>query len=128
MRVATFGVIIAFLIASTHIVVDHGGGPRDFVLIPHMTTLAVHADDLERELPSSQAPSHHDTGVHTHVEWYTTASVSDSPYQPINSVMVASEGCLTTEVFVASPRFRVIAFMPPPPCVPLYLRCCALLS
>ena len=35
MRVLNFGVIIAFLLASTHMVVDHGGGPRDFVLIPH---------------------------------------------------------------------------------------------
>jgi hypothetical protein len=39
MRILHFGLIVAFLMASTHMVVDHGGGPKDVVLIPHVSTL-----------------------------------------------------------------------------------------
>src|SRR5215217_4614785 len=71
MRLLNFGVIIAFLLASTHMVVDHGGGPRNFGLIPHGDALPLHADD-HHELSDSPASSHHDSDTHTYIEWYTT--------------------------------------------------------
>jgi hypothetical protein len=86
MRLLNFGVIIAFLLASTHMVVDHGGGPRNFVLIPHGDALPLHADDHHHELSDSPASSHHDSDTHTHIEWYTTAAKSTITYQPIRVI------------------------------------------
>jgi hypothetical protein len=50
-------------------VVDHGGGPRDVVLISHVSTLPFHADNHDHEPSDSHAPSDHDADTHTHVEW-----------------------------------------------------------
>jgi hypothetical protein len=47
MRLLNFALIIAFLLTSTHMVVDHGGEPRGFVLLPHGNALPLHADDLD---------------------------------------------------------------------------------
>lgn len=127
MRVLNLGVIIAFLIASTHMVVDHGGAPRDFALIPHVGTLLFYADDHDHEPSSSPTPCHHDADTHTHVKWYTTTTGSVIPYQPISSAIVASYVWLTEEISVAPPRFRVKASTHPPPRAPLYLRCCSCL-
>src|SRR6266545_4903553 len=88
MRLLNFGVIIAFLLASTHMVVDHGGGPRNFVLIPHGDALPLHADDHDHEPSDSPASSHHDSDTHTHIEWYTTAAKSTITYQPIVSAII----------------------------------------
>jgi len=135
MHVLTFGLIIAFLLASTHTVVDHGGGPRNFVLIPHGNALPFHTDDHDHEpedrnhAPSdSPASSHHDTDPHTHLEWYTTAAQSNILCQPIASAIIDSSAWLTEALSVASLRICVDTFTHPPPRTPLYPRCCALLS
>ena len=135
MRVLNFGVIIAFLLASTHMVVDHGGGPRGFVLIPHGHALPFHADDHEHEpdhhnhAPSDlPASSHHDSDAHTHVEWYTTAAKPNVSYPLIISAIIGSYARLTEALSLAPPRVRVNAFTHPPPRVPLYIRCCSFLT
>jgi hypothetical protein len=128
MRFLNFGVIIAFLLASTHMVVDHGGGPRDFVFIPHVNTLPFHVDDHDRESSGSHAPAQHDADTHTHFEWCTIAAGSDVPFQPLVSVIGDSYAWLTEQPFVAPPRFHITAFTHPPPHTSLYLRCCAFLA
>jgi hypothetical protein len=114
MRLLNFGVIIAFLLASTHMVVDHGGGPRNFGLIPPGDALPLHADDHHHEPSDSPASSHHDSDTHTHIEWYTTAAKSTITYQPIVSAIIDSSAWLTEVLFIAPPRFRVKAFTRPP--------------
>ena len=128
MRLLNFGVIIAFLLASTHMVVDHGGGPRNFVLIPHVDAPLLHADDHHHEPSDSPASSHHDSDTHTHIEWYTTAAKSTITYQPIVCAIIDNSAWLTEALFIAPPHFRVKSFTHPPPRIPLYLRCCSLLS
>jgi hypothetical protein len=135
MRLLNFGVIIAFLLASTHMVVDHGGGPRGFVLIPHGTALPFHTDEHEHEPDShnhaasdSPASSHHDADNHTHLEWYTTAAKSTVSYLPLVSLIITSDAWLTEALTLPSLRVRVNTFTHPPPRAPLYLRHCALLS
>jgi hypothetical protein len=127
MRVLNVGVIIAFLVASTHMVVDHGGGPRDFVLISHVSPLSFHADDHDHESSDSHAPRHHDADTHTHVEWYTPAAGSGVPSQPIIAVLSASDAWLTAPLSLVPPRMYVNASHHPPSRVPLYSRCCAFL-
>jgi hypothetical protein len=114
MRLLNFGVIIAFLLASTHMVVNHGGGPRNFVLIPHGDALPLHADDHHHEPSDSPASSHHDSDTHTHIEWYTTAAKSTITYQLIVSAIIDSSAWQTEVLFIAPPRFRVKAFTHPP--------------
>jgi hypothetical protein len=128
MRVLNVGVIIAFLLASTHMVVDHGGGPRGFVLIPHGNALPFHADDHDHESSGSHAPRHHDADTHTHVEWYTPAAGSDVPSQPIIAVLSESGAWLTVQRSLVPPRMCVDASHHPPSRVPLYSRCCAFLA
>lgn len=128
MRLLNFAVIIAFLFASTHMVVDHGGGPRSFVLIPHGNELPLHADDHDHARSDSPASSHHDSDTHMHLEWYTTAAKANIPCAPIASAVIGSSAWLTEALSVASPRIRVDTFTHPPPGTPLYLHCCSLLS
>jgi|SRR6266498_1802975 len=128
MRVPNFGLIIVFLMASTHMVVDHGSGPKDFVFIPHVSTLPFHADHHDHEPLGSHAPSHHDADTHTHVEWYTTAAGLDVPSQPIVSVIIDGDAWLTAQPSLAFPRCCVKASQHSPPRAPLYLRCCAFLA
>jgi hypothetical protein len=135
MHLLNFGVIIAFLLASTHMVVDHGGGPRGFVFIPHGSALPFHVDEREHEpdghnhAPSdSPASSHHDPDTHTHIEWYTTAWKSTVSYLPIVSLIIASDAWLTEALSLPPHRVRVNTSTHPPPRAPLYLRHCSLLS
>jgi len=123
MRLLSFGLIVTFLIACTHMVVDHGHGPRDFVLIPHVSILSFHAD--AQEPSGSHASSHHDADTHTHGEWYITAPGSEAPYRPIVSVIIDSYAWLTGQLSIAPPRFWAKASPHAPSRVPVYLRCCA---
>jgi hypothetical protein len=113
MRLLNFGVIIAFLVASMHMVVDHGGGPRDFVFIPHVSILPFHADDHDHEPSGSHARRHHDADTPTHVEWYTPAVGSDVPSQPIIAVLIESDAGLTAPLSLPP-----LAFMLTPPTIP----------
>jgi hypothetical protein len=128
MRVLHFGVIIAFLLASTHMVVDHGGGPRDFVLISHVSALPFHADDHGHESSGSHAPRHHDADTHTHVEWYIPTVGPDVPSQPVIAVLSESDAALTAPLSLVPPRIFVNVSHHPPSRVPLYSRCCAFLA
>ena len=128
MRVLNVGVIIAFLLASTHMVVDHGGGPKDVVLIPHVSTLPFHADDHDHESSGSHAPRHHDADTHTHVEWYIPAAGSDVPSQPSTAVLIESDAALTAPLSLVPPRMYVNASHHPPSRVPLYSHCCDYLA
>src|SRR5687767_9264965 len=102
MHLLHFTVIIAFLLTSTHMAVDHGGGRRDVALIPHGSALPTHADDHghepdeHRHAPSdSPVSSHHDADTHTHLEWYTTAAKSPILYPPMVSFLITSDAWLT---------------------------------
>src|SRR5919106_3082806 len=128
MRILMFGLIIAFLLASTHMVVDHGGGPWDAVFIPYVSTLPFHADDHDHESSGSPASSHHDEDTHTHVEWYTPAAGSDVPSQPLIAVLIESDARLTAPLSLDPPGIYVNASHHPPSRVPLYSRYCAFLA
>jgi hypothetical protein len=128
MRTLSFGVILTFFIASMHMVVDHGGGPRDFVLLPHVATLPFQADDHSHEPPGSPAPSPHDADTHTHVEWYTTAAGSHVPSQLLVSLILERSAWLTEQLSTPSPHVRITAAAHSPPAAPLYLHGCSFLA
>jgi hypothetical protein len=129
MRVLSLVVMMAFLLTSTHVVVDHsGGGHRGSVFIPHLGAFPVVGDENKHEPSGVLDPSHHDADTHCHFEWYTTTVGSGAPLHSM--VPVAIHGLLwaATEPLVGSTPVYRQAPEHPPPRAPLYLRHCSLLS
>jgi hypothetical protein len=129
MRVLNLVVMMAFLWASTHVVVDHsGGGQRVSVFIPHVAAFDVHGDEDHYKLSDAYDPCHHDADAHTHFEWYIVAPTPD-----VSLHMMALEAIpyllwSDIESFLGSaPAYRK-ALEHPPPRDPLYLRDCSLLA
>jgi hypothetical protein len=84
MRALTFGLILAFLFTSTHVLVDHAPGRHtSFALLPHLGpshtrtdtahTGAHHDHDHDGEPQDEHDPSHHQADTHRHFTWYTQA-------------------------------------------------------
>ena len=84
MRLLTFGIIIALLFTSTHVLVDHGAGEhKPFALIPHPCSSHVHSDDehpaaprdhdYEGEPAHGHDPYHHQADTHSHFTGYASA-------------------------------------------------------
>jgi hypothetical protein len=129
MRILNLVVTMAFLLASTHVVVDYsGGGQRASVFIPHLGALHVHGDEDHDELSDAHDSCHHDADTHTHFEWHTAApssyislhmmTLEAFPYSPLSDI----------EPFLGSASVYRKALERPPPRHPHYLRHCSLLS
>jgi hypothetical protein len=129
MRVPSLVVMMAFLLTSTHVVVDHsGGGHRGSVFIPHLGAFPVVGDENTHEPSGVLDPSHHDADTHCHFEWYTTTAGSDAPLHSKGRVAIHGLPWAATEPLVGStPVYRQILEHPPPP-APLFLQHCSLLS
>jgi hypothetical protein len=88
MRARNFLFILAFLVSSTHVVVDHSGGRhRDVVFIPHASAFHLQANADHHEPSGADDPGHHHADTHTHVEWYTPAGRSDIPRHSVAPVV-----------------------------------------
>jgi hypothetical protein len=131
MRVRMFLFILAFLLSSPHVVVDHmGGRHRDVVLMPHAGAGAVqlHADADRQAPPGAPDPDHHDADTHTHGEWYIPAAGSGVAPHSMASVTIDHSLWVVTEPLVDSASVYRQTLARPPPRAPLYLRHCSLLS
>jgi hypothetical protein len=129
MRVLNLVVMMAFLLTSTHVVVDHsGGGHRDSVFIPHLGAFPVVGDKNTHEPSGVLDPFHHDADTHCHFEWYTATVGSDAPLYWMVLVAIHSLPWEATGPLVGSTPVYRKAPEHPPPCALLYLQYCSLLS
>jgi hypothetical protein len=128
MRVLSLVVMMAFLLTSTHVVVDHSGGHLGSVFIPHLGMYTVVGDENTHEPSGVLDPSHHDADTHCHFEWYTTTVGSGTPLHSMVPMAIHGLPWAATEPLVGStPLYRQAPEHSPPRAL-LYLRHCSLLS
>jgi hypothetical protein len=129
MRERMFLFILAFLLNSAHVVVDHSGGRhRDVVLIPHTGAFQLHADADHQTPSGAHDPGHHDADTHTHVEWYTAVAGSGVSPHSMAPVTIRRSPWTAIEPSLGSVSADRQILEHPPPCALLYLRHCSLLS
>src|SRR5438128_1624444 len=132
-RFVRCGLILAFLLASMHVVVDHGaGGQHPFALLPHPCPSSLHEDDHhplthdhdeDGEPSHDHDPTHHQAETHSHCTWYTSTKslLHLAPIVCSGSLFGMSPAVLDTL------SLHENAPTPPPRSIPLYLRCSVLL-
>jgi len=132
MRALTFGLILAFLFTSTHVLVDHAAWRHtSFTLLPHLGPSHTHTDtahagahhghDHDGEPQDEHDPSHHQADTHSHFAWYTHAHGKIVPHVASSAPAFDMVVCPSVAVISALSRYSH-AHAPPARGLPLSLR------
>ena len=100
-RCISWGVMLAFLLTVTHVIVDHGaGGQSSFALFSHPCPSHAHDDDQQptthyHDDSDASSHNHHQANTHDHGLWSTPAAD--------RSALHCSLGFFDAGIFIAAP-------------------------